>query len=689
MLAPSALRARFRLRYRLARCLLSACVAGSLGFVITGEVLAAPPATAAVYDDDESDETSETQLVVQQEEIVEDPPPVTSNQEVPEIPETFVPGRATFPAQPLPENVAITPTRTDTRIGGTGTALTVITQDEIQRSGQSSVAEVLRGRVGLDVVRSGPLGGQTSVFLRGANSQQTKVLLDGIPINDPSSATRGFDFSTLETVNIERIEILRGPQSLLYGSDAIGGVINIITKRGNGPAQFNASGYGGTFGTGRVGGGVSGGDERSYYSLAGSYLSTDGISAASKYNGNTEKDGYKNGTVSGRFGYTPSDTVNVDYVFRYTHANAQVDDFDFGTGLPIDNFIRENLLDSFANRVQLQSLFVDGGVEQIIGFNLTDYRREDTDPGLFVPPHYQGQSRQIDAQWNFLLTDTNTFTAATQYYVEDASSTFDPQQSQNNAGIFLQDQWQLRENWYAGVGVRWDDNSRAGKSETYRANSVYTVVPTNTDFHGSIGTGFRAPALAENLFAFGNPNLRPEQSKGWDVGATQRFNEDRMSIDATYFRNDFEDLIVFDFNSFTLENVGRSRASGVEVTGDWKVTDDMTLFANYTLTDTKDLDTGLALLRRPRDKMSVGFDQYFWARSARLGGRMIYVGDRLDTGNTTLDQYTIVNFNGSYYFSPQTELFARIDNAFNEKYEEVRGFGVQGIAGYAGLNLLW
>lgn len=686
MHALRASRGRCRLRSRWARRFLSTSLAMAAGFV--GSTLFAQQ--PAAYYEDESTSEPAVQQVVQQEPVEEPaPPPTSADQEAPEIPETFVPGRTSFPAEPLPSNAAITPTRTPTRIGGTGTALTVISQDEIQRSGQSSVAEVLRARVGVDVVRSGPLGGQTSVFLRGANSQQTKVLLDGMAINDPSNATRGFDFSTLDVVNIERIEILRGPQSLLYGSDAIGGVINIITKRGSGPAQFNATGYGGTFGTGRIGGGVSGGDERTYYSTAGSYLSTDGISAASEANGNTEKDGFKNGTVSGRFGYTPSETVNLDYVFRYTHARAEIDDFDFFSGLPIDNVIRENLLDSFANRVQMQSLFWEGGVEQIIGFNLVDYRREDTDPGLFVPPRFQGQSRQVDGQWNFLLTDTNTFTAGVQHYVEDASSTFNPLASQENFGIFLQDQWQLLENLYLGAGVRWDDNSRAGKAETYRANGIYTVLETNTDFHGSIGTGFRAPALAENLFAFGNPNLRPEQSKGWDVGATQRFFEDQFSIDATYFRNDFEDLIVFDFNTFSLENVGRARASGVELTGDWLVTEATTLYANYTYTDTKDLETGQQLLRRPRDKYSVGFDQYLWARTARLGGRVFFVGDRLDTGNNVLDQYTIVNVNGSYYFSPQAELFARIDNVFNEKYEEIRGFGVQGIAGYAGLNLLW
>jgi vitamin B12 transporter len=192
--------------------------------------------------------------------------------------------------------------------------------------------------------------------------------------------------------------------------------------------------------------------------------------------------------------------------------------------------------------------------------------------------------------------------------------------------------------------------------------------------------------LAENLFAFGNPDLLPEQSKGWDVGATQHLFDNRLTFDATYFRNDFVDLIVFDFNTFSLENVGRARASGVEVTGEWLPLDKTRLYANYTLTDTLDQATGNELLRRPRDKAAVGVEQYFGDRHVRLAAQLLYVGDRLDTNNIVLDPYTLVNVNGSFYLSEQAEIFARIDNLLDERYEEIRGFGVVGLAAYAGMN---
>ncbi|MCP3693016.1 MAG: TonB-dependent receptor, partial [Planctomycetaceae bacterium] len=280
----------------------------------------------------------------------QDEPPIV------ELPETVVPGRPSpFPANPLSTGTLLTPNRSETDATQVGSSYTVINEAEITRTRQSSVAEVLRGKLGLDVIRSGGSGGATSIFLRGANSQHTKVLMDGIPINDPSHPNRGFDFSSLSADNIDRIEILRGPQSILYGSDALGGVINIITKRGEGPPSIRASGMGGSFGTARTSLSISGGDQASYYSVSGGYSHTDGISAASVLNGNTEPDRHRNGNLSGRFGWNLSENLNVDYVFRYIDRDLEIDSYDFTAGFT-DDLLRANLSQQFMNRIQLRSL---------------------------------------------------------------------------------------------------------------------------------------------------------------------------------------------------------------------------------------------------------------------------------------------------------------------------------------------
>jgi vitamin B12 transporter len=613
-----------------------------------------------------------------------------SEEPIPELPPTIVPGRiGNFPAEPLDGDVVLSPNRNASSASESGSSVSVITREQMERSGQSSVAEVLRGELGVDVVRQGGPGGLSSVFLRGANSQHTKVLLDGIPLNDPSNAARLFDFSNLTIDNIERIEVLRGPQSMVYGSDAIGGVVSIITKRGQGPLSIQGTGMGGSFNTGQTTLSASGGNERAYYSVAGSFLSTGGISAASARNGNSEHDAYNNGTVSGRLGYNAGDAWNVDYVFRYVDASAQIDDFDFFSGLPIDNLIRKNLTKNFSNRVQLTNWAVDGLIQQKVGFSLNDMDRRDTDPGFFSPASFHGQTREFDYQASALLAESNTLSGGANYLAEEAISSQDPRATQNIKGVWLQDAFHIGPNWFNTAGLRWDDASQAGSAQTYRFTSLYRIDPVGTALHGSIGTGFRQPALAENLFAFGNPNLRPERSKGWDVGARQQIWGEALSFDATYFRNDFRDLIVFDFNTFALDNVGRARSSGVELTLHSLLTQQLSLDAGYTFDDTLNLDTGAQLLRRPRNKMLLSFTRLSPDNRSSVTLSTIYVGQRLDTGNRTLDQYMLLNLSGRHQATERVQLFARLDNITNTYYEEVRGFGTPGFGAYGGLNVTW
>ncbi len=611
------------------------------------------------------------------------------DEEPPRLPETVVVGDP-YAGQ----GTVVTPTRSETDTSRVGSSLTVITREQIDRSRFATVGDVLRGTPGLDVVQQGAPGGLTSVFLRGANSQHTKVLLDGIPINDPSNASRSFDFSTLSVDQIERIEILRGPQSSVWGSDALGGVINIVTARGSGPATVRASAQGGSFGTHREAVGVSGGKPLYHYALGGSYLHTDGFSSAARRLGNTERDGFQLGTLGGRTGIQLTADLELEYIFRWQDARAEIDDSPFATGQPpTDDPLRLNLTEAFYQRVQTRWSTLGGIVEHVAGFNLADYDREDTDD--ILQGTFQGQARRFDYLANVLLLPDNVLTAGVDYLHEEASSvtafSIVPQRQQNNSGVYLQDQIGLGDRWFTTVGVRWDEHSAAGEARTYRAASIYHIYETGTSVRGSIGTGFRAPALAENLFPFGNPNLRPERVKGWDYGIDQWVLRDRLRVGATYYRLDFTDLILFDFATFTLENVGRARTSGVEIYGSWDITPLTTLAATYTVTDSLDFDTGQPLLRRPRDKASVSLGRRLLYDRAYVGAQMLIVGKRLDArdGSVVLDDYIVVNLAGHYDVTRSIRLFWRIDNLFDAQYEEATGFESADLSGYGGVFVTW
>ncbi len=586
------------------------------------------------------------------------------------------------------DEVVTTPTTNPTPLSEIGSTVTVITRNQIQALQQTNVAETLRYVPGLQVVRSGGPGGVTAVFIRGANSQQTKVLLDGIPINDPSNASRSFDFSNMNIDNVERIEVVRGPQSTLYGSDAMGGVINIITRKGEGPMKVTAAALGGSYGTARPSLSVRGGGQRWNYSFATSYLDTDGFSQASRRLGNHEPDGYRNATYSGRFGWSGRENLSVDYFFRYINADKDVDDFSFTTGLPFDNFIRKNRDKAFYNRIQANHQALDGVIQSVVAYNFTDYNRVDTDPGPFVPPLFQGQTKKALWRSTIQLTQWNSLLVGADYTDETAQSSFVSRLGQNDAGIYFDDRFSIGERWFTTIGFRWDDHSIAGPAHTYRLTTVYNIKKTGTAFRASIGTGFRAPSLAEVLFPFGNPNLRPETSKGWDYGVTQNLLCDKVTVSATYFRNDFQNLIIFSPTTFVLDNIGLALATGVEITSRWQANKCTSISWTYTQTDTRDRMTGLRLLRRPREKGTFGIQRKLQDGRGLISLNSQMVGDRLDT-RFVLGGYTVWNASGYYDLNDRWRLVGRVDNLFDSTYQEVAGYGVPGLSAYAGGRRVW
>lgn len=600
------------------------------------------------------------------------------------IPETEILGRPdSFPSQPLTGDQAISPGRGAESLSRFGGSVTVVDRQQILQSRQRSVGELLRHVVGVDVARSGGPGAPTSVFLRGGNSAHTKVLIDGSPVNDPSNPTRAYDFANLSTDNIERIEVVRGPQGMIYGSDALGGVINIITRRGDGPPKLVSTTDGGTLGSWTQALSYSGGDDLMYYSLAGSFHHNDGVTSAPRRLGNTERDRFRQGNVSGRVGFNPNQDVNIDYTFRFVDGETEIDDFN------VDNLNRVVFGNQFFNRLQVQTWHLDGLATQKIGLSLNDAFRRDTDPPMFFGvPRFDGQSRQVDWQLQLLLNDNHTLVAGFDYYHEEASSTFNAQQSQFNRGYYVEDRMQFGERFFATLGARKDEHSRAGDAGTYRLTTRYELLETAASLHASLGTGFRAPSLAETIFSGGNPALLPEKSKGWDVGVRQQLTCDWWA-DATYFRSDYENLIEFDFNTFMSQNIGLGRASGVELTSGLRWDDWTSLTVAYTFNDTRDLAFGGPLPRRAQQKGSMTVSREILDGYGQLNFYALYVGHRIDFaqrfGGTTLDDYWLLNLSATVDLTERCRVFTRLDNLLDEDYQEAGGFDVPGIVGVAGI----
>jgi vitamin B12 transporter len=593
--------------------------------------------------------------------------------------------------------VLISATRGEQSLESATSSATVITAREIQERQLATVGDALRSVVGVSVVRNGGPGGVTNVFIRGANSQQTLVMIDGVQVNNPTVG--GFDFADLTTDNIERIEIVRGPMSSLYGSDGNGGVIQIITKKGQGAPKATLSIEGGRYATTREAAALSGQSGQVDYSLGLSYEQTEGFSRAAV---GTEPDGYRNTTLSSKLGLAVLGDGRLEFTGRYWLAQADLDGFDSLTFLPVDDPAAAQRTQGLVAALSLQKPLADWWSQRLtVSFNNAQYWNKFFDAFAIPLPAYavnefDTRSQRVDWQHDLAVGGWMHVTTGAEYEGMMGENSGSGGHTITTTGFYAQSLIELPQGLSQTTAVRYDINNRYGNTFTYKIEAAYLIAPTQTRLRAGLGTAFHGPTIQDLFYpGFSNPDLKPETSETAEVGIEQPFWEKRVIVGVTQFRTNFDDLIDLTFNPADCPpgnpfgcpiNVGKARAEGQEITLTLKPIEQVLIVSNYTHLTAKNRTTDATLARRPRDKAHVGVT-VTPVTPVALGAEVDFVGRRLDSTGP-VGSYWLVRATGSYAVTTWLQLFGRIENLTNKSYQETLGYGTAGLSLFGGLRVI-
>lgn len=607
----------------------------------------------------------------------------------------------------LPELV-VSASRVSVPENQVGSSVTIISQHELQRRKPISVADALRLAPGLSVSQQGSLGAFTQIRLRGAEANQVLVLIDGVEVNDPAAGSE-FNFAFLSPASIERIEVIRGPQSSIFGSDALAGVINIITKQGGAQKEFNAIAEIGSNNSFLNALQVSGATNKFKYFLHASFLDTDGVNISE--NG-SEKDGHDN--VSFRFNasHLYSDNIQLGLNASYTDASNDFDEAAFGPPVDAEN---KSIVDQFYGRAYLD-IYASKNWQHSISTSITDTRNINTD--TFGDSRTEGEKLKFDYQssinfaTDWLLACKHNIILLLERETErfrqrgTASLFGDPNQTQDstNSSYVAEYRLGLNEQLFLSAAFRKDDNDDFRDRETYRFTAAYLIDDWGSKFRAAYGTGVKNPTFTERFGFFegsfvGNSDLRPETSEAWEFGFDQTLINDTTHIGLTLFWEDLKDEIatVF-FPVNTAINIdGRSERNGVEMYFDSQLTNQISMRGAYTYVDSTQEDSmgnQTREIRVPKNTTSLNLNYIFLSNKANLNFEVNYVDEQLDLDFASfpateleLDDYTLVNITASYNLNDDIQLYARADNVLDDKYQDVFGFETLGQAIYAGLQI--
>lgn len=609
-------------------------------------------------------------------------------------------------------DVVVTATKSNTSTLELANSITIIDSADISNRNKINVFELLKTEYGVSYTTQGPQGTLANISIRGGDVGNTVVMIDGIKMNLTSDPANVYDFASLTIEIIDRIEILRGPQSMLYGSDALSGVVNILTKKGNGKPHVNLVAEGGSYNTFKGALGVSGSSNAFNYNLSFGRTQSEGFSAASEKYGNTEKDGYEGNNFISRIGYDFNDDTFLNLFVRFTKSNA---DYDQSGGEFGDDPTYKYNQEEFVTRAETGFKTIKGIWDQRVGLSFyRNIRKYKYDSTMYNPASsrslYDGKRFKLDwlntfnLPWNNLVTfgfDAELDQSTSQFYLLSSFGPFEsiiPKSNVSIVGVYLQDQIKFGNSFFATGGIRYDNHEKFGSAFTYRFAPAYIIWETGTKLKATVGTGFKAPSIFYLYDPFfGNDSLKPERSFGWDIGIEQFFWSEGVTIGATYFHNKFTDLIGTDEN-FKSININEAESKGIEAYLNTIITDEFFIKINYTYLQTEDkgegsVDNGMQLLRRPRNKAAL-ITSYNFLERANITLEIIYNDIRDDkdfstfpASRVTLPSYTLVNIAAQFNVLNWLTVTGRVDNLLNVDYEDILGYATPGLSGYAGVKL--
>ncbi|MDK9696237.1 MAG: TonB-dependent receptor [Siculibacillus sp.] len=593
--------------------------------------------------------------------------------------------------------IVISANRTPTEAAKIGSDVTVIGRDELERSKETLVKDVLDRVVGVNFTQNGPAGATTTIEMRGAYAGYVLVRVDGIDVSDPSAAQVAAAIEHLSTADVERIEILRGSQSALYGGTAIGGVIDITTRKAEAGGVHHSAGVeAGSHGTVAGTYGLSAATDTSEVNVSISRFHTDGFSAADARKGNTEKDGYENTTFSANAVHRISDVFRVFGAMRHTRTVVQNDRFLFGVGAideapgaPREHGVGETV----GGRVGADVDLLDGRFKNTFA---VQYWRSDRD-GYGAAPRwwYRGERTKFEYLGSFVATDTVGLSFGADHAIErGASSSFSG--DIGNTGVFGQVSWEPLKGVTLTAALRNDHHSKFGDHPTHRLTAAWAPFE-GTKVRASWGTGFRAPSVSELFMpVYGNPTLKPETSRSFDVGIDQKFWSGRASVSATVFALDTTDLIGYDPATFrSIQVPGTTRRHGVELSGRVQVLDRLALEAGYTFTEAHKADHS-RLVRVPRHKATMGATATPFEKTT-VSVRGTLVSGMVDTDYSivlpdwsspvrALPTWFLLDATGKYAPTDNLEFSLEGKNLLDRKYQTVWGYGTAGASIRAGVT---